>query len=279
MWAVVFFACAPLAALFQVGYAESLFLLWLFLSLWLVMKRRFGWLYLLIPLMGFTRPGVLAFGLFLGLFGIWRWVSRRREPLAAARDRPHRRAGTAGRRRPGSHGRSSPASSPATRAPTSRPNSPGGGTGWATPVRASSRSTASCRAPASGSSPGGSATVTGYIVLAASVAGVAALLLFEPHVRRMGVESRLWSASYLALSARGVLPPVEHLPPAAAALADVGGRCDAALEDLADRRAGSVSARPVVVDLQHVCARATRTGRSRESGAGRRGLSPVVAAG
>ena len=27
MWAVVFFACAPLAALFQVGYAESLFLL------------------------------------------------------------------------------------------------------------------------------------------------------------------------------------------------------------------------------------------------------------
>ena len=53
--------CAPLAALFQVGYAESLFLLWLFLSLWLVMKRRYGWLYLLIPLMAFTRPGVLAF--------------------------------------------------------------------------------------------------------------------------------------------------------------------------------------------------------------------------
>ena len=31
--------------------------------------------------MGFTRPGVLAFALFLGLYGIWRWVARRREPL------------------------------------------------------------------------------------------------------------------------------------------------------------------------------------------------------
>jgi Gpi18-like mannosyltransferase len=38
MWAVAFFAAAPLAALFQVGYAESLFLLWLFLALWCVMR-------------------------------------------------------------------------------------------------------------------------------------------------------------------------------------------------------------------------------------------------
>ena len=52
--------------------------------------------------------------------------------------------GAAGRRRPGSRGRSSPASSPATRAPTSRPSSPGGATGCAARVPASSRSTASC---------------------------------------------------------------------------------------------------------------------------------------
>ena len=82
-WAVVFFAAGPLAALFQVGYAESLFLLWLFLSLWCVMRRRYGWLYLLIPLMGLTRPGVLAFALFLGLHGIHRWFTRAREPLPA----------------------------------------------------------------------------------------------------------------------------------------------------------------------------------------------------
>ncbi|MBN9189257.1 MAG: hypothetical protein J0I62_12240, partial [Microbacterium sp.] len=79
-WGVVFFAFAPLAAVFQIGYAESLFLLWLFLALWLVARRRYGWLYLLVPLMGFTRPGVLAFGLFLGLFAIHRWFTRRTEP-------------------------------------------------------------------------------------------------------------------------------------------------------------------------------------------------------
>lgn len=43
-WAVVFFASGPLAALFQVGYAEALFMLWLLLALWLLMRRRYGWL-------------------------------------------------------------------------------------------------------------------------------------------------------------------------------------------------------------------------------------------
>lgn len=81
MWSVVFFASGPLAALFQVGYAELLFMLWLLLSLYCVLKRRYGWLYLLIPLMGYTRPGVLAFALFLALFGIWRFFARRTEPL------------------------------------------------------------------------------------------------------------------------------------------------------------------------------------------------------
>ncbi|GAA1690410.1 hypothetical protein GCM10009808_04190 [Microbacterium sediminicola] len=81
LWAAAFFAAGPLAAMFQVAYAESLFLFWLFLSLWAVSARRYGWLYPLIVVMGFTRPGVLAFALFLGLFGIWRWFSRRREPL------------------------------------------------------------------------------------------------------------------------------------------------------------------------------------------------------
>ncbi|HAM11828.1 MAG TPA: hypothetical protein DCO91_00585, partial [Microbacterium sp.] len=36
IWASAFFAAGPLAALFQVGYAEALFLLWLFLALWAV---------------------------------------------------------------------------------------------------------------------------------------------------------------------------------------------------------------------------------------------------
>ena len=81
LWAVVFFAAGPLAAMFQVGYAETLFLLLLFLALDATIRRQYAWLYLLIPVMGFTRPGVLAFALFLGLHGISRWVTRHRHPL------------------------------------------------------------------------------------------------------------------------------------------------------------------------------------------------------
>lgn len=81
MWAVALFAAGPLAALFQMGYAESLFLLWLLLALRALVRRRFAWLYLLIPLMGYTRPGVLAFSLLLALYGVTRWLRRRDDPL------------------------------------------------------------------------------------------------------------------------------------------------------------------------------------------------------
>lgn len=88
MWAVAFFAFGPLAALFQVGYAESLFLLLLFLALDLAARRKYAWLYLLIPVMAFTRPGILAFALYLGLHGILRLGRRRSEPLPV-RDAVH----------------------------------------------------------------------------------------------------------------------------------------------------------------------------------------------
>lgn len=83
LWAVVFFASGPLAALFQVGYAETLFLLLLFLALDATIRRNYTWLYVLIPVLGFTRPGVLAFALYLGLHGILRWRNRRTDPLGA----------------------------------------------------------------------------------------------------------------------------------------------------------------------------------------------------
>ncbi|WP_101846629.1 hypothetical protein [Zhihengliuella sp. ISTPL4] len=82
LWAVVFFASGPVAAMFQVGYAETLFLLLLFLALDATIRRNYAWLYLLIPVLGFTRPGVLAFALYLGLHGILRWMHRRTDPLA-----------------------------------------------------------------------------------------------------------------------------------------------------------------------------------------------------
>ncbi|WP_243224784.1 hypothetical protein [Microbacterium sp. CIAB417] len=81
LWAVAFFASGPLAALFQVGYAEALFVMMLLFALDAVQRRRYGILYALIPIMAFTRPGILAFALFLGLHGILRWVRRDREPL------------------------------------------------------------------------------------------------------------------------------------------------------------------------------------------------------
>lgn len=84
LWAVIFFANGPLAALFHVGYAEALFLFFLLTALYVVVTRQFAWLYLLIPLMGYTRPGVLAFSLMLALYGIWRWVRRHRDPLPLA---------------------------------------------------------------------------------------------------------------------------------------------------------------------------------------------------
>lgn len=83
MWSVALFANAPLAAMFQVGYAESLFMALLLWALVCLVERRWWWLYALVPLMGYTRPGVLAFALLLGLYGSWRWCARRAHPLPA----------------------------------------------------------------------------------------------------------------------------------------------------------------------------------------------------
>lgn len=82
MWAVVFFAAGPIAAMFQVGYAETLFLLLLFLALDATIRRNYAWLYILIPVMAFTRPGILAFALYLGLHGVLRWLQRKTDPLS-----------------------------------------------------------------------------------------------------------------------------------------------------------------------------------------------------
>ncbi len=43
----------------------------------------------------------------------------------------------------------------------------------------------------------GLGAVTGYVFLALMVAAIGALLLFSPQVKRLGIEVRLWSASYL----------------------------------------------------------------------------------
>lgn len=196
MWAVVFFACGPLAALFQVGYAESLFLLWLFLSLWAVLERRYAWLYLLIPLMGYTRPGVLAFALFLGLHALQRWFTRSREPLPA-RQIVHMVATGALAVAVGfswqwfaALATGDPGAYLATELAWRR-NWIGDHAGGFIPLEGF------IEASAFWFRVWGAPAELGYIALGLVVAGVAALLLFEPHVRRLGPELRLWSASYL----------------------------------------------------------------------------------
>ncbi|MFE1644697.1 hypothetical protein ACFM35_03850 [Microbacterium sp. P01] len=196
LWAVVFFTAGPLAAMFQVGYAESLFLLWLFLSLLMVIRRRYVWLYLLIPLMAFTRPGVLAFALFLALFGIWRWIRREIEPLRTA-EVVHLIALAALATVTGF------AWQVAAGVVTGDP-----GAYLATELawrRNWLPDTAGAFVPFEGFlqatafwfTTWGLGEVTGYVALALSVAALAAALILLPVARRVGVEVRLWSASYL----------------------------------------------------------------------------------
>ncbi|MCT9820460.1 hypothetical protein N3K63_09225 [Microbacterium sp. W1N] len=196
LWAVVFLASMPLAALFQVGYAEGLFLLLLLLALWCVQQRRFGWLYGLIPLMGYTRPGVLAFALMLALYGIWRWMRRRTDPLpvrqivhivltgllAAAVGLSWQYIAAWATGDPAAYLETELAWRRSWTGDTGAAFVPFDGFVHATAIWFRLW---------------GLPEVLGYILLALVVVGLAAVLLFEPHVRRLGVEIRLWSASYL----------------------------------------------------------------------------------
>lgn len=196
LWAVALLAASPLGAIFQMGYAESLFLLWLFLALWLLVQRRFGWLYLLIPLMGYTRPGVLAFALLLGLYGIRRWWRRRADPLPATEAVHIVLLGLlavligfswqviAG------YVTGDPSAYLETELSWRR-GWIGEGDGGFVPL------SGFVQAAALWFRLWGLPEVLGYIALGAAVLALAALLLFEPHVRRLGPEVRLWSASYL----------------------------------------------------------------------------------
>ncbi|MEV7827751.1 hypothetical protein AB0N91_10140 [Microbacterium enclense] len=195
MWAVVFFSCGPLAALFQVGYAETLFLFLLFLAILCVQQRRWGWLYLLVPAMGYTRPGILAFALFLGLYGIHRFLRRRREELPR-RDVVHIVALGALATLVGFSWQwiagavtGNPGAYLATELAWRR-NWLGGETGFV-PVDGFAK------AAGFWFTQWGLGPEMGYIFLFLLVVGVAAALLLLPQVKKLGVEVRLWSASYL----------------------------------------------------------------------------------
>ena len=81
LFSVVLFCVAPLSPLLQFGYAESMHLLLLTLALLLVLERRYLVLVPVIAVMALTRPSGLAFALFLALHVGYRWYSRARDPF------------------------------------------------------------------------------------------------------------------------------------------------------------------------------------------------------
>jgi hypothetical protein len=194
MWAVTLFASAPLAALFQVGYAEALFVALVLWALWALASRRWWWLYLLIPLMGYTRPGVLAFALLLGLYGVHRWWRRSRDPLPG-RDVAHILALGAIAVAVGfswqlfaALGTGVPDAYLQTELAWRR--------GWIPGIEAFMPFEGWIRAAPLWFSLWGLPSWLGYVALALVVAGAGAAL-WAPAVRRLGPEIRLWSASYM----------------------------------------------------------------------------------
>ncbi|WP_337005997.1 MULTISPECIES: hypothetical protein [unclassified Microbacterium] len=196
MWAVVFFAMGPIAAMFQVGYAETLFLLLLFLALDATARRKYAWLYLLIPVMAFTRPGILAFALYLGLHGVLRWVRRRDEPLHGP-EVAHilvlgtlATAGGFAWQVIAGVATGDPGAYLATELAWRRNWILGGVEGFV-PFEGW------IQAAQFWFGQWGMPHWWGLIALVLLVVGAAAALLFSPQVRTLGADLRLWSASYL----------------------------------------------------------------------------------
>ncbi len=81
LFAVALFCFAPLSPLMQFAYAESLYLFLLALALLLLMERRYALLFPVVAVMALTRPSGLAFALALGLHVLYRWFTRGRDPF------------------------------------------------------------------------------------------------------------------------------------------------------------------------------------------------------
>ena len=86
LFAVALYSCSPLAFLFQTTYAESLGLLLLLSALLLVDRRRYLEAVPVAVVLAFTRPGVLALALAVGVQVLVRFVRARRggPPLPTA---------------------------------------------------------------------------------------------------------------------------------------------------------------------------------------------------
>lgn len=80
-WGIVLFTFAPLSFVFVLAYAESLFLLLLFTALLLAIRRQYLWILPVGVVAAYTRPGVLALALGLGIVFVVRWFRHRVDPF------------------------------------------------------------------------------------------------------------------------------------------------------------------------------------------------------
>ncbi|MCS5723579.1 hypothetical protein N1028_17605 [Herbiconiux sp. CPCC 203407] len=81
LFSVVLLTVAPLSPLLQFAYAEAMQLLLLVSALYLVVTRRYVWVFPIVAVMALTRPTGLAFALFLALHVVHRFVTRERDPF------------------------------------------------------------------------------------------------------------------------------------------------------------------------------------------------------
>ncbi|HEX3678444.1 MAG TPA: hypothetical protein VHU90_01850 [Galbitalea sp.] len=80
LFSVVLFCFAPLSPILQVDYAESMQLFFLACSLLYLLRRNYWMMLPFVAFMSFTRPTGLAFALAMGLHVVYRWVTRHRDP-------------------------------------------------------------------------------------------------------------------------------------------------------------------------------------------------------
>jgi hypothetical protein len=81
LFSVLLFCVAPLSPILQVDYAESMQLFFLACSLLYLLRRNYWMMLPFVAFMSFTRPTGLAFALAMGLHVIYRWVTRHRDPF------------------------------------------------------------------------------------------------------------------------------------------------------------------------------------------------------
>lgn len=203
MTAVALLSFGPLAAMFQVAYAEALFLA-LLLGALVCLDRRSWWpLYLLVPAVAATRPGVLAFALAVAIVGVVRLVRRRGDPLRRAEVVHILALGAIGT----AAGFAWPVvAARATGAPDAYFETElAWRSSWVPDAGAFVPGEGWLQAASVWARIWGVPAWAGYALLAV-IAGCAVGMLLLPSVRRLGVVPRAWAAAYLVYLALVFFP-------------------------------------------------------------------------